>query len=574
MAHDDSDEGIKNLIKFFKKIKWAYIILVMVMLFGIYLRFYHINYPTIGYHNMKEDHYLSLALNMRESGNYLRTTWYDCSGYFINDYFGDPQKMCSANSSESPPAVWMLILFFTIFGWKLWVARLFIILACVLTVIPIYLIIKKLSNNEYLALLSSFIYVVLPLSIFVGRNIQMDAPSLLFSLLTLYFLIKFVYDNKTKDFIIASIFFVLAAWFKPITLMVLAALIFIIPLSTYKRYITKIKDYKIEIIVLVIAIMLSVIWPLYLAGVVMPEAKNVGAAGVDLSKGFFGKSGWIDTSFSIFGSEYWTNYKTIIFSYISDNYSWTGFWLIIIGFALFCLNYRSKLSRFMFGYALGIAIYIPLFAYKWNAHMYYQYPFLMFAAMCIANIFVQAGALLRSFFKNGNVKRIVQLVPLIALILLIAPFKESAARMFNTQFFGQDIAGTYINTHLTESEIFLLERGIQNQMSWTARRFYYSVPDDAEIIKRLEKEKNLKYIAMTYSGITTIQQKKSWPYITENYHIAQIGFVQTQQGPQVYHIVLEKGGTFNTSSLDNRPARLAETYEMTYTEVPYYVIEV
>lgn len=78
---------------------------------------------------------------------------------------------------------------------------------------------------------------------------------------------------------------------------------------------------------------------------------------------------------------------------------------------------------------------------------------------------------------------------------------------------------------------------------------------------------------MTYSGVATIQQKKSWQYITENYHIAQVGFVQTPQGPQVYHMVLEKGGTFNTSSLDGRPAKLVETYELTYTKVPYYIIE-
>ena len=78
---------------------------------------------------------------------------------------------------------------------------------------------------------------------------------------------------------------------------------------------------------------------------------------------------------------------------------------------------------------------------------------------------------------------------------------------------------------------------------------------------------------MTYSGVSTIQQKKSWQYISENYHIAQVGFVQTAQGPQVYHMVLERGGNFNTSSLSGKPAILAETYEMTYTKIPYYVIE-
>jgi len=573
MTNDDFDEVSVNFKKIFKKVKWTYLVLVLIILFGTYLRFYHINYPTIGYHNMKEDQYLSLALNMKESGNYLRTTWYDCSAYFVNNYFSDPYKACSANSDETPPMIWTLILFFAIFGWKLWVARLFIILTCIFTIIPLYLIIKRLCNNEYIALLSSLIYAVLPLSIFFGRNIQMDAPSYLFCLLTLYFLIEFVYENRTKDFIIAAIFFTLAAWFKPLSLMVLASLIFIIPLSKYKHYIKHILDYKIEIIAIIIALILSTIWPLYLAGVVMPAAKSAGTAGVTFTSDWFGKYGWVDTTFSIFSHQYWVDNKMILFSYFADNYSWTGFWLMIAGFLLFCWNYKSKISKFIFGYGLGIIVYILLFDNKWNGHTYYQYPFLMFAALCIANVFFQAGMLIKSFFQNEKAKKIVQLIPLIALLLLIAPFKESAQRMFNTQFFGQDIAGSYINAHTSPSDIFLLERGGQNQVSWTARRFYYAVPDDAELIQKLEKERNLTYIVMTYSGVATIQQKKSWQYISENYHIVQAGFVQTPQGPQVYHMVLEKGGTFNTSTLSNKPARLAETYEFTYTTIPYYVIE-
>jgi len=193
--------------------------------------------------------------------------------------------------------------------------------------------------------------------------------------------------------------------------------------------------------------------------------------------------------------------------------------------------------------------------------------------MCIANVFFQAGMLLKSFFSNEKVRKIVQLIPLIALLLLIAPFKDSTDRVFNTQFFGSDVAGKYLNAHTTPSEIFLLERGIQSEVSWTARRFYYGVPDDVEVLKKIEKEENLRYIAMTDYGVASIQQKKSWTYITENYHIAQVGFIQTPDGPQVRHMILEKGGNYNLSSLNTKPTQLAETYELTYTTIPYYIIE-
>ncbi|MFA5797282.1 MAG: glycosyltransferase family 39 protein [Candidatus Woesearchaeota archaeon] len=548
-------------------------ILFLIMVFAFILRSYHMNYPTIGYHNMKEDHYLSLALNMRESGNYLRTTWFDCSGYFVNNYFGDSYQSCSANSDESPPAVWSLLLFFGIFGWKLWVARLFIILLAVLTIVPIYLIIKKLSHNDYLALLSAFIYAVLPLAIFFGRNIQMDAPSYFFSLFALYFFMEFIDTNTTKHFILGAVMFVLAAWYKPLSLFVLAALIFIIPWQTYKQYVTRARKYKIEIFVLLIAIILATIWPLYLAGAVMPAAKSLGAAGVDFSAAWFGKNGWVDITFSLFSAEYWQNYKPILFSYFADNYSWIGFWLMIIGFILFCLKYQSKISRFIFGYALGIALYIPLFAYKWNAHAYYQYPFLLFAALCIANVFFQAGMLLKSFTSHKLAKTLIQYLPLVGLLFLVAPFTESTARVFNTQFFGSDIAGTYINQHTNKGEIFLIERGIQSQVSWYAQRFYYALPDNETIIERLESERNLKYIVLTHSGVSTAQQKKSWQYIVDHYRIVQVGFIQTPQGPKIYHLVLEKGGTVDWDGLNGKPSRLITTYEFTSMKIPYYVIE-
>jgi 4-amino-4-deoxy-L-arabinose transferase-like glycosyltransferase len=575
LSSDDFEIGLDftKVKHHLKKIKWPLILLVAIILFGIYLRSYHINYPTIGYHNMKEDHYLSLAINMRDSGNYLRTTWFDCNGNFINDYRADSYEACSGNWGEHPVAVWTLMIFMFIFGWKLWVARGVIVLFSVLTAIPIYLIIKRLTGDkEYLALLSSLIYVSLPLSIFFGRNVQMDAPSLFFSILAVYYFIKFFDENRTKDFIIGATALLFAAWFKMFTLMVFASLLFIIPFSQYKKYFTKFKDYKIEWIVVFIVIFLSAIWPAYISGAVMPFAKERGAVGVNGE--WFGKNGWIDPTFSIISKEYWDNNKMILSAYVSDNYHWKGFWLAIFGFTLFLLKYKSRISKFAIGYALGILIYIPLMAYKWNGHNYYQFPFLMFAAMCIANVFYQTGVLLKALVSNEKAKIAIQLVPLIALLLLVAPFKESTQRMFNTQFFGQDVAGLYINQHTAKGEIFLLERGGQNEVSWTAQRFYYGVPNEVSELQWLEENKNLKYIAMTYSGVSTLQQKPIWEYISKNYEIAQIGFIQTAQGPQVYHVVLRKGGVYDTNQLSNKQAVLATTYEFSGKQkIPYYVIE-
>ncbi|HBI30045.1 MAG TPA: hypothetical protein DDY54_10435, partial [Deltaproteobacteria bacterium] len=46
----------------------VYIGLIVILVFGAYLRSYHINYPSIGYHNMKENEYLSMALHYFNNG--------------------------------------------------------------------------------------------------------------------------------------------------------------------------------------------------------------------------------------------------------------------------------------------------------------------------------------------------------------------------------------------------------------------------------------------------------------------------------------------------------------------------
>ena len=39
----------------------VYLGLIVILAFGAYLRSYHMDYPSIGYHNMKENEYLSMA---------------------------------------------------------------------------------------------------------------------------------------------------------------------------------------------------------------------------------------------------------------------------------------------------------------------------------------------------------------------------------------------------------------------------------------------------------------------------------------------------------------------------------
>jgi hypothetical protein len=507
---------------------------------------------------MKEDEFLSFAINMHDSGDYLRTTWFDCSISRTTPDV-DPYKGCNFSDGETPIPVWSLLIFFMIFGWKLWVARLFIILFGLGTIIVIYLIVKKLTDKDYLALLSALMYAIIPLAIFFGRNIQMDSPALFLALCALYNIILWIDNRKLKTFIIACIFILLTSWFKITTLIVLAPLLFILPYKEFDR------RYWREYLILIITIIISLLWLFVIVSALMPNA-NVTAIS---SGSLFGKSNWIDTSFSIFTSTYWNSYSPQLRAYASDNYSILGLWFIAIGFILFLIRYNSKISKFMIGYAIGIIIYIIAFAYKWNAHNYYQFPFLAFVAICIANVIYQSGNILESL---TNIK-IIKFLPILLLLLLIGPFTQSTMQQFNTQFFGQDLQGEYINKHTKVGEIFLLERGIQGQMSWTARRFYYGIPDDISVLKGMEQNHGLRYIVLNSYGISVAQQRPSWIYIQNNYHIVQAGFIQTGQGPQIYTMILERGGVFNMTELNTKQVKLAKTYDLYKQPIPFYIIE-
>ena len=62
--------GEKTIFDFFqsKKLNYSIILLVFFLFMGFYLRFYHVDYPVIGYHNWKSAHYLTEARNFADEG--------------------------------------------------------------------------------------------------------------------------------------------------------------------------------------------------------------------------------------------------------------------------------------------------------------------------------------------------------------------------------------------------------------------------------------------------------------------------------------------------------------------------
>src|SRR3989344_7718459 len=108
-AHKESKEVEISLSSLSKNLNW--IVLAIILIFGFYLRVYHLDYPVIGYHNWKETHYLT------ESRNFARDGFFE-NGFFIPsfDYINFEGDQTGAHSDSIPTLSIIIAIFFSIFG--------------------------------------------------------------------------------------------------------------------------------------------------------------------------------------------------------------------------------------------------------------------------------------------------------------------------------------------------------------------------------------------------------------------------------------------------------------------------
>jgi len=131
---------------------------------------------------------------------------------------------------QSPLFFYLTDIFYNLFGINLFGARfLALFFGYILSIPLIFLIAKKLYNSK-IAIVSAFIFTFSPLYLKVIIGIP-DEAMVFFSLLSIYFFIKTIKDNK-KFIMLSTIFLGIAISLKPIALLLIASYIpFLIYLS-------------------------------------------------------------------------------------------------------------------------------------------------------------------------------------------------------------------------------------------------------------------------------------------------------------------------------------------------------
>jgi len=144
---EDSKEGsdelkldLTVLKTLFRGFNWKIALLVIFLILGVYLRTYHLDFPTIGYHNMKENEYLDQAVFFEEKGDFLHKQAFAFYGF-------DEGTGYHEEYGQMPLVPYMIYFLWKIFGQSIWLPRLLMIAFFMASVLMVYLVTKKTDEE-------------------------------------------------------------------------------------------------------------------------------------------------------------------------------------------------------------------------------------------------------------------------------------------------------------------------------------------------------------------------------------------------------------------------------------------
>jgi len=535
-----------NLVKFMKK-NWNWVLLAIILVFGFYVRIYHLNFPVVGYHNLKEVHYLTEARNFARDGFFKYGFFIPAWDYpKIND---DP----SGIHSDTFPTISIIVgIFFKIFGFKLWVARLLNIFFALGSVVFFYLIIKKLFKREDLALISTALMSLNPLLTFFGRQVQLINPALFFCLMGSYFYFKWLENFSWKNLLLFAIPMFLGILTKYSFVLFIIPLFFLFPFKELKDK----KKWPQYLSIAIIAI-LSASWAIYASKV----SKNIQGQLLQFNLTDF------------FSGSFW---KTMYY-YAADNYTILGVVLAFLGIVSFLILSKGKTLegfKYIKYYLYSSVVWFIIFAGKLKGHNYHQYPIIPIVVFFIAYFFVVVSVNISRLFKLKHLRLVL---PLILIIILWIPSVNSKNRMFDTYFIGLDIAGEYIKANSKPGERLLHSAHQSFGINWHADMKGERITNLTEL-KYAEKNLNVSWLFVYQWGIPKyMQDQELWDYIKQAYSLKQFAFVQSGNELQPVYFLFNKGGSFNESELNEylqTKTISTKKYESTKGQMPLNYINI
>jgi len=492
------------------------LILCAILLAGFALRTYNLDFPSIGYHNMKENESLSIAQEMKNSNDFIKK-----KVYFYNAFETEP---AIKKYGELPLVPYQILLSWKLFGENLWGGRLFNVIFAVLSILLMYLVSLALFSNVNLALFGASILAIMPLGVFFSRNLQAESPAFFFMLLGTLFYLKFAASFKKYNLLLGGLSFSIAWAYKPSFLFGLLPPVFCFPFKAILRNEKQILKYALGLFIPYLLILFTILW-----------LKHAGQGEFSLQL-TFGKATKL---FHFFSPSYWSHYgASISWFTVAENYTAIFSMLSLLGILLAFMKGNGLLNRYIIGWTLTIVPFGMLFSEQIYQQGFSQMPFLIL--VCVSSVYtiLFVSGVLSRFIKKG-----ITVFLICASIVISAPFVyASIYRMHATVFLGEDVAGeTLRELTLPGERVFLFTHAQGYAIARYAQR-YVGWPSGLEDFKEKESKFKIRYICvypLDYLASLGSGSEQVFNYIQGNYHLKELGMLEEPN--RLVYLILEKG---------------------------------
>ena len=530
------------------------IILGLILFSGILLRLPQINFPSIGYHNMKENEYVSIARNMEKTGNLIRRD----VDFYHGLETGRTQETFDAYP-QVPIVSYQIILGDRLFGENLWFGRLVNILFFMLAVIAAFLIATQLTANLACGLITAALLSIMPLGVFFSRNLQQEPAAFLFMTLAILFLLRFSDDFSQKNAMRAGLGLALTTALKMSFLIGLLPVALIFPWRKYWDEVSRKDKIRHAAFFCLPMFLLIVFWAI--------------AGQLGLRASLEGRVNFLD----VISPDYWKRYGPAIWRYaIAENYGPIFLFTFLAGTVLALVNFkkdRSRLAVYLRANILALVVYFMLFSDYLNQHNYYQMPFLLFFVLSILYILQRLGIYLERF----QLKQLHATIVSFALVLLasIPGIKTALYNVYSTIFYGQDVAGEYLRYWTKPSERFFIYTWAQGYATCIYADRKCGWPKTLEEFQKAQSRWDIKYLVIYPYAMINNLPKELGDYITANYGLELVGGMLQNDifMPQI--AILKRGQPYDPAAIfsGQRMPHLAKIYSTINGQVPFYLVE-
>lgn len=454
-------------------------------------RLLHITYPVTGWHSWRQSDTASLARNFFESGHNIlfpQINWGGGGTGFVE--------------SEFQLYTFTVSLLYEIFGADDMIGRLLSVCFSVLTVLGIYLLVKKIMD-ERTALWSAFIYAILPLNIFYGRAFMPDAFMLMCTVYAIYFISEWLDKNKGAYFVLAWLFASTAILLKLPTLYIGLPLLY---LSYHKYGLALFRRVSLYILALLIIVPV-ILWYYHAHQLLVNGGSSFGIW-------TYGQDKW--GTFALLADPSW--YNDIFFKSIAERHlTYAGF--ILAAWGLFIKRKFEKENLFDV-WLIAVLIFIFIAAQAHRAQEYYTLPISIPLSVFIAKVL--AGNLNRGMLQADVFSKRVSAYFVTACLVLICVLScMRITRFYNGESFDAPaiLMGKEIQTVTTPGDKIITVSNGNPVYLYHARRFGWAPAtgqiDSAYIAER--KKEGAKIIAAEKNVFMESNSADKIDYLLKNF---------------------------------------------------------